>query len=65
MPVAAGIVGDPGMPTLFTSFDMAAERRRTAGLDCRHHLELAEAHMTGVGPTPCIAVIAKDIRDLQ
>ena len=29
--------------------DMPAERRRAAALDRRHHLQLAEAHMAGVG----------------
>jgi transposase len=34
-------------------------------LDRRHLLELAEAHMAGIGPAPCRAVAAEDIRDLQ
>src|SRR4249919_751199 len=42
-----------------------AERRRAAALDRRHHLELAEADMAGIGPTPCRAVAAEDVRDLQ
>ena len=45
--------------------DMAAERRRAAALDRRHDLQLAEAHMTGVGFTPRRSMVAEDIRNLQ
>ena len=45
--------------------DVAAERRRAATLDRRHHLELAEAEVTGIGGTPRGPVVAEDIRDLQ
>ena len=45
--------------------DMAAERRRAAVLDRRHHLQLAEAHMAGIGFAPRRPVVAEDIRDLQ
>ena len=44
---------------------MAAERRRAAALDRRHHLELAEADMAGIGTAPCRAMVAEDIRNLQ
>src|SRR6266478_8594464 len=44
---------------------MAAESRRAAALDRRHHLELAEAHMAGIGLTPRRTMAAEDIRDLQ
>ena len=40
----------------------AAVRQR---LDRRHDLELAEAHMAGVGSAPRRPVGAEDIRDLQ
>ena len=43
----------------------AIENCRTAALDRRHHLQLAEADMAGVGSAPCRAMIAEDIRDLQ
>ena len=36
-----------------------------AVLDHRHHLELAEADMAGVGLAPRLAMAAKDIRNLQ
>jgi hypothetical protein len=44
---------------------MAAERRRAAALDRRHHLQLVEADVTGIGGTPGRSVIAEDSRDLQ
>ena len=45
---------------------MAAERRGAAALDRRHHFELAEADMAGIGTAPCPgAMIAEDIRNLQ
>jgi hypothetical protein len=45
MAVATGVIGDLGVSTVLTARDMAAERRRAATLDRRHHLELAEAQM--------------------
>ena len=45
--------------------DMTAEGCGAAVLDGRHHLEMAEADMAGVGSTPCRAVGAEDIRDLE
>jgi hypothetical protein len=44
---------------------MAAERCRAAALDRRHHLQLVEADMAGMGATPCCAMAAEDIRNLQ
>ena len=54
-----------GVGALLAARDMAAERRRAAALDRRHHLELAEAHMAGIGLAPCRSMAAEDIRDLQ
>jgi hypothetical protein len=45
--------------------DMPAKRCRAAVLDRRHHLELAEADMAGIGLAPCLAMAAEDIRNLQ
>ena len=45
--------------------DMPAERCRAAVLDRRHHLELAEADMAGVGLAPRRSMAAEDIRNLQ
>ena len=65
MPIATGVVGDEGVRALLATRDMAAQRRRAAALDRRHHLELAEAHMAGIGLAPCRSMAAEDIRDLQ
>jgi pimeloyl-ACP methyl ester carboxylesterase len=65
MAVAAGIVGDAGMVAFLAARDMAAERRRAAALDRRHHLQLVEADMAGMGLTPCRTMVAEDIRNLQ
>src|SRR5436853_7623398 len=65
VPVAAGIVRDLAVREVLAARDMTAERRRAAVLDRRHHLELAEADMAGIGPAPRRAVAAEDVRDLQ
>src|ERR1700731_672469 len=65
MPVAAGVVGDDGVRAVLATLDVAAERRRAAALDRRHHLELAKADMAGIGSAPCRSMIAEDIRELQ
>src|SRR5207245_1665301 len=63
--VAAAVVGNGRVGTVLAARDMAAESCRAAALDRRHHLELAEAHMAGIGLTPCRTMVAEDIRDLQ
>lgn len=67
MPVSATVVGDGRVTArvVLTTRNMATERRRTATLDCAHHLDLVETDMAGVGSTPRGSVVAKDIRDLQ
>ena len=65
VPIAAGVVGDSRIGAVLTARDMAAERRGAAALDRRHHLELAEADMAGIGTAPCRAMVAEDIRNLQ
>src|SRR6266853_396497 len=65
VPVAAAVVGDDRVGAIFAARNMTAEGRRAAALDCTHHLQLAEAHMTRVGATPRRAEVAEDIRDLQ
>ena len=63
----ARVIGDLriGAVRVLAARDMAAERCRAAVLDRRHHLELAEAHMAGIGLAPCRTMIAEDIRNLQ
>src|SRR6266852_2843229 len=67
MPVAARVIGDlrVGALRVLAARDMAAERCRAAALDRRHHLELAEADMAGIGLAPCRSMAAQDIRNLQ
>ena len=62
-----GVVGDLRVTALLVlaACDMAAELCRAAVLDRRHHLELLEADMAGIGLTPCRSMAAEDIRDLQ
>ena len=59
------IVGDDGVRALLAACDMPAERRRSTALDRRHHLELVEADVPGVGSAPRRPMAAEDIRDLQ
>jgi hypothetical protein len=61
----AAVVGDCRVSAVLAARDVAAEGCRAAVLDGAHHLELVEAHMTAVGITPCGAVAAEDVRDLQ
>jgi hypothetical protein len=65
MAVATGVVGNPAVAALLTALDMAAERGRAALLDRRHHLELIEAHVPGIGLAPSGAMAMEDVCDLQ
>src|SRR5271165_2422924 len=59
----AGIVGHAFVRAVLAALDMAAERRGPAALDRRHDLQLAEAHMAGVGLAPGRPMGAKDVGD--
>src|SRR5271154_4438587 len=65
MPVTAAVIGDLRVQAALAANEMPAESRRAAALDRRHHLQLAETDMTGIGLPPCRAMVAEDIRDLQ
>ena len=65
MPIAAGVVRDAQVRAVLTAFDMPAQRRRSAALDRRHDLELAEAHMAGMRRTPSRPAVAEDVRHLD
>ena len=65
VPVAAGVVGDLRVRAVLAARNIPSESRRAAALDRRHHLQLIEAHMAGVGLTPRRSVAAEDIRDLK
>src|SRR6202011_524627 len=58
MPIATAIIGDDFVGAVFTARDMPAEGRRAAALDRRHYLQLAEAHVAGVGLAPRRSVVA-------
>src|SRR5262249_50694488 len=45
--------------------DMPAQCRRSAALDRRHDLKLAEAHVAGMGGTPRRSAVAEDVRHLD
>ena len=64
-PHKAGIVGDAQVGALLAAFDMTAQRRRSAALDRRHDLELAEAYMAGMRRTPSRPAAAEDVRHLD
>src|SRR6516164_707930 len=65
MAVAARIIGNERVRAVLAARDMAAERRRAAALDGRHHLQLVEADVASICLTPRCPVVAEDIRDLQ
>ena len=65
VPVAAGIVGDAGLAAILTAFDMAAERRRPAGLDRRHDSALSEGHAGELIGAIGGAVATEDVRHLE
>ena len=65
MAVATGVVRNPAVAAVLTTLDMAAERSRAAVLDGRHHLELVEAEMPGIGPAPVDPMAMKNVCDLQ
>src|SRR5207244_9898079 len=60
-----GVVRDPQVGAGLAALDMTAQRRRSATLDRRHDLELAEAHMAGMGRTPSRSAVAEDVRHLN
>ena len=67
MPITARVIGDPCITAVFvlTARNMAAERRCATALDRTHDLELAEAHMAGMGRTPSRPAMAEDVRHLD
>src|SRR5712672_2454663 len=56
MSIAARVIGDLRIAAVLVlaARNMAAERCRAAVLDRRHHLELAEADMAGIGLAPML-----------
>ena len=54
------VVGNDRVAAVFATRHMTAERRRAAGLDRTHHLDLVEADVPRIGTTPCRPVVAED-----
>src|SRR6516225_6462910 len=65
VPVAAAVVGNGRVGAVLAARDMPAKRCCAATLDRRHHPQLVEADMAGIGSAPCGAMAAENIRDLQ
>ena len=65
MPIAATVIRDALVAAFLAAFDMAAQRRRAARLDGRHHLELIQTDMTGMCGSPSQSVTTEDVGDLQ
>ena len=53
------------MSARLAGIDVAAKRRRAAGLDRRHDLELGQAQMTGPGGAITGAFGTEDVGDLE
>ncbi len=67
VPIPAAIVSDNRVAAsgVLAARNVPAGRGGAATLDCTHYLQLAEAHMTGIGAAPRRPEVAEDIRDLQ
>src|SRR6516164_4364495 len=65
MAVAARVVSDAAVAATLAALDVPAERGRAALLDRRHHSELSEAHMPGIGSAPVGPMMTEDVCDLQ
>ena len=67
MPVTARVESDVRIAArrVLAACDVAAERRRAAGLDRSHRLQLVEGRMAAVGLAPRGTVLAEDVRELQ
>ena len=63
--IAAGVVGDPEIAAVIAAIDVAAQRRRPAVLNRRHHLQLGEAQTPGLSETVAGTHGPEDIGDLQ
>ena len=61
----ARIVGDARVRAVLAALDVSAELGGSTGLDRRHDLQLAEAHMAGIGFAPRRPMGSKDVGDLQ
>ena len=65
MPVATAVVGDPPVPAVGAGLGVATHDGGAAMLDGRHHLELVEAQMPGMGGPVRRAGSTEDVGDLK
>src|SRR5665213_219295 len=65
MPVAAGVIGDPGMRAVLTGLDMTAKRCSPAELDRGHDAALDAAEMPVMGNAIGMTMATENIRHLQ
>lgn len=65
MSIFAGIIGDVVVIAFGARGHMPAKRLCSAVLNRRHHFELAQADVTGIGLPECRAVPSKNVSDLQ
>jgi len=65
VPVAAGVVGDPGLAAVLAPLDVTTERRRPAYLDGGHDATLSVRETVALFGAKRIAVAAEDVRHLQ
>src|SRR5215204_6756051 len=65
MPVTTGVVGDRDVVAALAARDMATERRRPAGPDRSHDLELAAAQVPAMARDVGVTMRGQDVRDLQ
>jgi hypothetical protein len=61
----AGVVGDSEVAAVIAAIDVAAQRRRPAVLNRRHHLQLVEAETPDLSETVAGTHGPEDIGDLQ
>jgi len=61
--IAARIVGDLDLLAALAAQDMSTERRATALLDSRHHLELTPAQVSALSLAPGGSMGTEDVGD--
>jgi len=65
VPVTARVVGHPPVPAVFAGLDMTAHGSGAAVLDRRHHLELDEVQVPGMGDPIAGSGSTEDVGDLE
>jgi len=65
MPVATAVIGDPPVAAVLTGLNVTAKSRSTTMLDRRHHPELMQAQVPGMGCPICRPRGTEDVGDLK